>query len=233
MLKLNQNIWTLAFLIFSIKLTGQTQQLSVRDFVIYSVKDLKLASDIKVLPSVNSGKGKVGSKENIFFKNASNITADVFSRGRTELDKEININGNITANNYLGLSSEILNGDKDVVISGNVTVNGKINISTNGSSIGGFIRQNIGSSYSGPVPALGRTNGILDLPAFPALPIINDFMDGTRNLIGNQTVVPGEYRDVVLTNNQTLTLNGVGTYVFKSITNSGNSKVKIVFDFKN
>jgi hypothetical protein len=220
-------------LLLAINANPQSQQLSINDFVVYSVKDLKLASDIKVLPSSNMANGNVGSKESISFKKSSVINANIFGRGTIDLDKELAISGNITANNYTNKNGDILKGDKDISISGNIVVNGDLKLSSNGSSITGFVKQRPGASYTGPNPVLGRTNESLTLPIFPTLPIINDFEAGTLNIVGNQTIAPGEYNDVILTNNQTLRLNGVGTYVFKSITNSGNGKINIVFNFQN
>ncbi|HMP30980.1 MAG TPA: hypothetical protein PKD85_15340, partial [Saprospiraceae bacterium] len=186
-----------------------------------------------VLPNLDNSAGNIGGKENIFLKNASTINANIFAKGTLDLDKELSIFGNIAVSNSNNVIGNVLRGDKDVQITGNVMVNGDINLSPNGSFINGFVKQSLGASYNGPNPSLGRTNENLLLPIYPASPIINNFEAGTLNKIGNQRVVPGEYKDVVLTNGQTLTLDGVGDYVFKSITNSGNNRVNIVFDFKN
>ena len=106
---------------------GQNQQLQMKDFVIYSAKSLKLNEQIKVRPDTNT-RGNIGSKESISLKKGSTIAANLFSRSTIELDKELSVDGNITANNYKNSKSEIIKGDKGITIKGNLTVNGNIKL---------------------------------------------------------------------------------------------------------
>ena len=211
---------------------GQNQQLQMKDFVIYSAKSLKLNEQIKVRPDTNT-RGNIGSKESISLKKGSTIAANLFSRSTIELDKELSVDGNITANNYKNSKSEIIKGDKGITIKGNLTVNGNIKLTNSGSSITGSVRQSTGSSYSGPTPSGGITKGNLMLPIFPSNPVINYYVSGTGTSNSSITLSPGTYGNINLNSGQTLTLNGVGTYIFKSIKSKGNGNVKIVYNFNN
>lgn len=213
--------------------TQNPQQLDIYDFVVYSIKDIKLAEEVKVMPSSISGFGYVGSKENISFKKSSVINANIFGRGTVDLDKELSITGNITANNSKNQKIDILKADKNVKITGNVVVNGAIKINPAGSMITGSVKQPPGASYTGPSPSGGKFNESLTLPIYPALPVINDYKEGTINVTGTTSISAGTFNNVSLANGQKLTLSGVGTYVFKSLVNTGNGKVYIDFDFQN
>ena len=168
-----KNKFHVALLPFLLLLTvvsfGQNQQLQMKDFVIYSAKELKLNDQIKVKPDT-AIKGNIGSKESISLKKGSSIIANVFSRSTIDLDKELSIEGNISANNYKKTNGEILKGDKGISIKGNLLINGNIKLTSSGSTVLGSIRQSTGSSYSGPNPSGGLTKGNLILPIFPISP---------------------------------------------------------------
>ncbi|KAF0239978.1 MAG: subtilase family [Chitinophagaceae bacterium] len=217
---------------FSVALKAQSQQLPIKDFVLYSTKDLKLSEKIKVLPN-GTTRGNLGSFKNISFKKESVINGNIYSRESIDLDKEITLTGNLFANNFSNAKNDILKGEKSIKITGNAVINGNIKLSGSGSSFIGSVRQKAGATYSGPTPTLGRTTGALTLPIFPTLPLINSYTAGTTRVSGTQTIVPGTYGDVTLTNGQTLTLNGVGTYVFKSIKNTSDKRVNIIYNFNN
>jgi hypothetical protein len=55
---------------------------------------------------------------------------------------------------------------------------------------------------------------------------------GPRNITRDTLITPGSFGDVTLTGGKTVTLSGAGTYIFKSIKNSGNTNNTFVFDFK-
>ena len=230
-MKINVILVALGFMILpSIQVSSQIQQLQMKDFVIYSAKELKLNDQTKVNPDTTK-KGNIGSKESISLKKASTIIANVFSRSTIDLDKELTIEGNINANNYKNLNSEVLKGDRGITIKGNLIINGNIKLTNTGSSITGSVNQSSGSSYSGPNPTGGITKGNLSLPIFPALPVINYYSSGFGNTNSSITLSPGTYGNVNLNSGQTLTLNGVGTYIFKSITSVGSGKVNLVYNF--
>ncbi len=101
-----RSFYTSIFIIFLLfysftSFTQNPQQLDIYDFVVYSIKDIKLAEEVKVMPSSISGFGYVGSKENISFKKSSVINANIFGRGTVDLDKELSITGNILTNVFI------------------------------------------------------------------------------------------------------------------------------------
>ena len=59
------------------------------------------------------------------------------------------------------------------------------------------------------------------------------FAATNTSIITNSTILtPGAWGNIALGGSKTLTLQGTGTYVFKSIKNSGTTN-KFVFDFQN
>ncbi|HCT21908.1 MAG TPA: hypothetical protein DIW54_00620, partial [Chitinophagaceae bacterium] len=211
---------------------AQTQQLQMKEFVIYSAKELKLNDKVTIKPDTTT-MGSIGSRETISLKKGSSITANIFGRSSIDLDKELSINGNITANNYQNNKSDILKGDKSVSITGNLLINGNIKLSSSGSSINGSVKQSTGTTYSGPTPTGGISRSNLVLPIFPTLPVINQYEAGSGSINSSITLSPGNYGTVTLNSGQTLTLNGTGTYVFKSIISKGSGRVNIVYNFNN
>ncbi len=223
------------FLLFSSHtvFSQNSQQVDHKSFVLYSVKNLKLEEGLIVLPDSNSNKGNLGSREDITFKKSTTINANIYGRGTLEFDKESNFTGNITVNNYKNEKKDIVKGEDKIKIIGNIVANGDIKLKTSGSSITGSVKQRIGAKYEGPNPTLGKTLGALTLPIFPTLPIINEYTAGTVNKSGTQTLTPGAYKDIDLKDNQTLTLSGVGVYIFNSLKMDGKDNVKLIYDFKN
>ncbi|MBK8515480.1 MAG: hypothetical protein IPL55_04080 [Saprospiraceae bacterium] len=229
----NFSLYSFLFLFLGFSQAGiaqNTQQLLSKDFVIYSLKELKFPENIKIIPG--SSFGNIGSKEDISFKKGSVINANVISNGSLDLDKELTVSGNLTANNYKKEKNDILKGDKNIRITGNLLINGDIKISDKDNSITGNVKIPSGASYSGPTPSGGVNKGSIMLPAFPALPVVNSFVEGTISKTGTQTLVPGAYKDITLKDGQTLTLSGVGTYTFNSIVNTSKNKVNIIYDFR-
>src|SRR6185369_7279716 len=55
---------------------------------------------------------------------------------------------------------------------------------------------------------------------------------GATNITNTATITPGNYGNVTLGGNKTLTLNGPGVYVFNSIKNTGNTN-SFIFNFQN
>ncbi len=65
----------------------------------------------------------------------------------------------------------------------------------------------------------------------PTINTIDPIPAGAQNISNNANVYPNIlYGNVTLTGNKTITFNGSGTYVFRSIKNSGTTN-KFVFDF--
>ncbi|MDP1812365.1 MAG: hypothetical protein Q8K66_13265 [Sediminibacterium sp.] len=148
----------LVLVAFSTNLQAQ-QQLLVKDFVLYSVKDVKLNEKIKI-----TGDGNLGSKKNITLKKESTIAANIYGFEKIDLDKASTFIGNITAYNNANSNDAILKGEKSIKITGNLLIKGKIKLTENGSSVIGSVRQPNGASYAGPTPTGGITNGVFTFP---------------------------------------------------------------------
>ena len=99
--------------------------------------------------------------------------------------------------------------------------------------VSGKVTHPAGTTYTGPLPGGGNITGTPALPVLPAMPAITSFPAfGSTNITASGTIIPGEYGDLALPGNKTLTLSGTGVYVFKSVRNTG-SLNNLVFDFKN
>ena len=92
------------------------------------------------------------------------------------------------------------------------------------------------TTYTGPTPTLGKVQvapNLLVLPVMPPMPATIPINNVGSGSITTTTAIPqGTYGDLILSGGKTLTLSGPGTYVFKSIKNSGATN-SFVFDFQN
>jgi hypothetical protein len=197
------------FFSYSFQLNAQSnQQLDLKDFVVFSFKNLNFEKKSKI-----NSTGNIGSKKSIDLDKESVIKANLFSFETISFDKDNKITGNVYAyNNANDLNKKILDGKKDSKFTGDLFINGKIDIHKD-SKITGSVRQPIGASYKGPTPTGGITNGPIVFSPMPNIPVVNGFSAGTNNISGNQTILPGTYGELKLNNEETLTLNGPGTYI--------------------
>ncbi|MEY4594061.1 MAG: hypothetical protein RIQ47_471, partial [Bacteroidota bacterium] len=175
--------------------------------------------------------GLVGSYVLVQSTGNSTINGSIYSNGRVTLANSNVIGGRITAANTAGLTGSILSVGSSASISGNIDVNG--NIVIGGGTVSGRVTQPTGFTYSGPVPAGGRTIGAPSLPVLPAFPAEISFPNfGTTNITGTTTISPGSYGAMTLGGSRTVTFSGPGVYVFRSIKNTGNSNT-FSFNFQN
>lgn len=107
------------------------------------------------------------------------------------------------------------------------------NVVVSGGTVSGRVTHPTGTTYTGPAPAGGNIVGVPAIPTLPALPVITTFpAAGTTNITTTQTLSPGNYKNITLSGNKTITFNGPGVYVFSTIQCSGSSN-NFVFNFQN
>jgi len=122
---------------------------------------------------------------------------------------------------------------------GNVGTNGNQSDSGNNVQINGTLstpRTGVGACTTGNVTALSGsttaiTGGIVELPqalTMPA-PVLPALPAGSPDINGTQTIGPGNYGDINLSGNKTLSLQP-GTYNINSLSLSGNSTFQLVPD---
>lgn len=181
--------------------------------------------------SSNIQNGAIGSYSLIQTNGNASLGNGLYSNGRIVLSNSNTVAGRVTAANAGGLTGNILSVGSSTNISGNIDVNGSISIG--GGTVSGRITQPSGFTYSGPTPGGGRVIGTPSLPTLPAFPAEITFPAyGTTNITGNTTLTPGSYGVMTLGGNKTVTLNGPGVYVFRSIRNTGNTN-SFMFNFQN
>ncbi len=187
---------------------------------------------VEIGPNSNIQGGSVGSYTRIQSRGSLVQNANMYSGGSIQLSSHNTITGNISAANSNKITGTILSAGFDAKITGNVDANGNIVINGNG-KVSGKVTHPAGTTYTGPLPGGGNITGTPALPVLPAMPAITNFPAfGSTNITASGTIIPGEYGDLALPGNKTLTLSGTGVYVFKSVRNSG-SLNNLVFDFKN
>ncbi|HEY1871882.1 MAG TPA: hypothetical protein VGG71_12540, partial [Chitinophagaceae bacterium] len=211
------------FLPFLVK----AQNLNTGDFILYG-KRVQIASSSNIL------KGSVGALSYIQTSGTVSFGGNLYSDSAIILNNGNTVNGVVKANNSrvasittgtpisIGSSANL---NDSVVAKGNISIkNGSVK----------QVFQPSGTTYSGPTPTLNRvvTNSLV-LPVFPAMPAIIPINNvGSADITTTTTITPGNYGNVALSGGQTITLSGTGTYVFKSIKNTGGFN-NFVFDFQN
>jgi len=203
----------------SIPMTGQTTPAAPG----YSVQ---LGSAAKILS------GSIGSYSLVLSTGNISVSGNIVSGGKIELANSNVVLGRIAAaNSSLLTNINILKVGSNANLSGAIDVNGNIQIG--GGTVSGIVTHPIGTQYVGPEIGARNITGTPNILGLPQMPPITSFPAvGSTNITNSQTITPGVYGDVVLTGNKTLTFSGVGTYVFKSIKNSGTSN-DFVYDFIN
>lgn len=236
------------FYFFSFFLPGysynaKAQQLPITDFVLFGGNGTCPGTGqtppqlpgcgVQLGSSTNIQGGAIGSFRLVKSTGNTTLNTNIHSGGTVQLANSNTVTGKITAANNAGLGGTILSVGSSANLGGNIDVNG--NIVIGGGTVTGKVTHPSGTTYSGPAPAGGNITGPLSLPILPAMPAINTFPTIPTNAINisnNKTITPDSiYGNVTLGGNKTLTFNGTGVYIFRSIKNSGTTN-KFVFDFK-
>lgn len=229
---------TLAAFLFLLLSCGFTsaQQLQISDFVLYSGNGgtgITIPSTpgycTQMGSSITISGGSVGSKTLVQTIGNTTVNANINSDGKVVLSNSNVVTGKITAANSANLTGTILSVGSSALITGNIDVKGNIVIS--GGTVNGIVTHPAGTTYTGPVPSGGEVLTNPTFPTLPSLPLEIIFPTaGSANISNSQTINPGNYGSVSLSNNKTITFNGPGAYVFNSIYCSGSNN--FVFDFQ-
>ncbi|MFC0775973.1 MBG domain-containing protein [Terrimonas alba] len=236
-------IWsTFCFFIFSlVTITSNAQSPAMGDFAIFagsgvsgSVTPPAPGYGVQIGSSITVNGGSVGSYSLVQTTGNATINSNIYSGGKVVLTNSNVVSGKIAAANSASLPGTILSVGSSANITGNIDVNG--NIVIGGGTVSGIVTHPPGTTYSGPSIGSRDVTGTPALPDLPSLPGITQFPEPEPNVVpqditNTKTIEPGFYKNVTLGGNKTLTLEGVGTYVFSSFQLSGNSN-KLVFNFK-
>lgn len=188
-----------------------------------------------------AGNGTIGSYNLVRTTAAVTINGHINSGGTIQLSGNNKVTGNIFAGiSPAAVSGTVIAAGSGTILGlsgnaqrGNINANGKVTISSG--NVYGKVTLPAPSSlypYTGPAPAGGVVYGTPVLPGLPAMPPITSFPAfGSTNITSTITIGPGAYGNINLGSNKTLTLNGPGVYVFKSITTTGpNSSIRYNFN---
>ncbi len=174
--------------------------------------------------------GSVGSNRLVKTSGSGNFGGNINSGGTIILSGSNTVSGKITAANSYSSTGTILSIGTGANLSGNIDVNGNVVVSSG--TVSGKVTHPVGTTYTGPIPGGGNVTGAPTLPTLPSLPTPMVFPSaGITNITTSTTLTPGAYGNVALSNNQVLTLNGPGVYVFNSINNGNNCS--FVYNFNN
>jgi len=213
----------------SIFSTWAQQQLKVSDFVIFGGAGVQIGSS----NTINGA--SVGSYTLVQSTGNAAINSNINSGGKISLANSNVagvVGGKITAANSNSLAGTILSVGSSATIKGNAYVNG--NVVIGGGSGPDTVYLPLGKTYIGPriADTVFGPPALPILPASPLLPVtdLTGYPTVTTNITNNFSQGPGNYGNINFSGNKTLTLNGPGTYVFNSITMTGNSNSLV---FKN
>jgi hypothetical protein len=231
-------LFLLGCLLSSTNLFSQQTQTQIRDYVIFSgnggpgtVAPPTPGYGTFIGSSITINGGSIGSLSLVQSTGNSFFSTNIYSAEKVIISNSNVITGRIAAANLSSLNQTILQVGSSASIGGNIDVKG--NIVIGGGTVSGTVTHPLGTTYSGPAPGQGEVFGTPNLPLFPALPSATSFpAAGNVNISNNRKISPGEYGDVNLGSNKTLTLDGAGVYVFNSIHFSGNS-TNLVFGMTN
>jgi len=185
--------------------------------------------------------GSVGSYKLVKTTGNIIINGNIYSGETIQLANGNEIKGNLAAGSspsgvpgtIVSIGSNAIIGISGDPAKGNINANGKVTVS--GGTVYGKVTVPAPQSiypYTGPAPTGGVVYGTPTLPTLPQMPAITNFPAfGTTNISSTTTITPGVYGAVNI-GNKTLTLNGPGVYVFKSIKTTGPNS-KIVYNFNN
>ncbi|MFM2208234.1 MAG: hypothetical protein RL213_2209, partial [Bacteroidota bacterium] len=218
---------------------ASAQSLQITNFAIYGGQRNAVGVTAPAAPgygvvfnsSTSMQGGNIGSEVLIQTTGNSGFGANLLSGGTVSLNNSNTVSGRITAANGGNLTGNVLSVGSSANLSGAIDVNG--NILIGGGTVSGTVTQPSGATYSGPAPAGGRIVGTPNLPVLPAFPAEITFPAfGATTISNNTTLTPGNYGAMTLNGNKTVTFNGPGVYVFRSIKNTGNANT-FNFNFQN
>ena len=181
--------------------------------------------------------GSIGSYTLV--KSVGNMTAgtstnktNIYSGGTVVLANSNVVKGNMTAGIYplpsAIPSGTIFSAGTSEAFTGNIGVYG--NIVIGGGTVTGTVTNPTSTTYKlGAVTKPGT--GTPTLPILPqAMPVITNFPAAGTTNITSGGISPNSYGNLTIGGNTTVTLNGPGIYVFKSITATGPNS-QLVFNF--
>jgi len=219
----------LACLFVGSSLFAQSPTTIIKDYVIWGNSSAQVGSS-----SIQGG--AIGS--NTLVKSVGNMIAgtganktNIYSGGTIALANSNVVNGNMTSGLY-PLASQppsgtIFSAGTSENFTGNIDVYGDIVIG--GGTVNGLVytpkTYQIGTIKKTPT---GTNPTVAILPQ--QLPVITNFPTVGILKITSGLINPGNYGDLSISGNSTVTLNGPGTYVFKSITTTGPNS-SIIFNF--
>jgi len=162
----------LLFLIPTLAVAQQTQQLQMSDFVLFSgaggpgtATCSSPGYAVQLGSSSNVNGGTIGSFNLIKTTGTVSITGNVFSKGTITLANSNSVTGKIAASNSPFKTGTIVSIGSNANLGGNIDVNGNIIVS--GGTVSGKVTHPTGTTYSGPTPAGGNITGAPNLPLFP------------------------------------------------------------------
>ncbi|MBD0297649.1 MAG: S8 family serine peptidase, partial [Flavisolibacter sp.] len=204
---------------------------NIKDYVLFGGKSSCTNCSVQIGTSSIINGGSIGSYNLVKTTGNATLNTHISSGGRVEFSNNNTVTGNIAAANFGSASGIILQAVSGFSITGNADVKGNISISSG--TVNGKVTHPAGTTYTGPRPSGGDIIAPPQLPGMPALPTITTFAAaGTGDITGTQSVSPGGvYGSIKLGGNKTLTFDGPGTYVFRSIANSGGFNT-FVFNFQ-
>ncbi|MDN3654626.1 MBG domain-containing protein [Ferruginibacter paludis] len=234
-------------LFLSLLSTLQAQQTSISDYVIFGGTSQPLQGQkapaapgygVQLGSSTTINGGSIGSYKFVQTTGNSSIGANIFSGGTISLTNSNVVTGKIAAGlpNTNPAPGTVLSIGSSATLGGSINVNG--NIVIGGGTVTGPVNHPLNTTYyfaNNLVPNVA--NPLVTLPVLPSMPAINQFpvnnstvdITTTTKLIANSNGDPVIRRNILLGGNKTITLQGAGIYVFKSIKNTGNSN-SFVFD---
>ena len=233
-----RSIFILTVILISVSQESKSQQLFIEDFVIFGGDASCPAGPGQTPPAIPGCgsvvgvgsrvlSGNVGSYKLVHTNGDVQIAGNIHSGGTVVLGNNNICSGLITANNSANLGGTIMQTGAGMTLGGDIDVKG--NIIIGGGTVSGKVTHPAGSSYSGPVPGGGEVIGTPSLPIMPDMPPITIFpAAGATNITSTQTINPGSYGNLTISN-KTITFNGPGVYVFKSIKNSGTNTFRFNF----
>ncbi|HEU4902229.1 MAG TPA: hypothetical protein VFT06_05530, partial [Flavisolibacter sp.] len=187
----------------------------------------------------------IGSNFRVGIGSFNTIVSNIYSGNRVNIVSDNTIGGNIVARNDAFANFDVVTiGSSRNRIGSYDPFNG-LGLAPNGGIIQarGNVRASVGDSikgpvylqkpytYSGPPPFLGPPQ-ILDtlpLPTLPSLPFQTTFPAfGGKDVGISDSILPGAYRDMILTGGGTVTLLQPGVYVFKSIKSFGKNNINFL-----
>ena len=206
-----------------ISINSEAQQLRIGDFAIFSGSGGPGTTTapfpgygVQIGSSITINGGAIGSYTLVQTTGNATINSNIYSGGKITLTNSNVVDGKIAAANSDSSPGTILSVGSSALLSGNIDVNG--NIVIGGGTVSGIVTHPTGTTYTGPEIGARNVSGTPTLPELPSLPAITSFPAARdTNIISTAKIGPGSYGNIALGGNKTITLDGAGVYVFKSI----------------